>query len=645
MSHAVRHAARRLARSAAQTTPGSNPAPGATQQHHLRRPFSHSAPVRESQQRAPTPSVVPPPTGPGDTKQKAKSAISWPGLAFLAGAAAVGQLYYLGGGSTEDLKAGGGSDAPARKASSPKPAKKPEPATKTEPAPAPEATEEDEDVFQAAAELLMQDLDPAEEKKTETAAAESKAERKERKRAERRARKEAPDHATTSESSGASGPAGAARARALANQGGSDLVKDEEEEGAEALTAAALVTRAFEGAVEVRRIANFKLLAFPLVFPTFGFHSPHISSPRHLPNTQHKPTRSQENKEWSATYKAMVYQAEEDAKVFKAELSKAIARKDAESRKQTASLAQEHASAAENAASQIGALANEIERSERRVAALVSELERVGADAEAAIEMQRAEHEAESSRALEEQAELHRMAIAECLVRERTKRAEVIDEVRLKLDGVKEAYDVNGAALRKSHGAVKMSVAVFALAAKASAGEPFSTELAGIRTVGESLGGDDSERALVDAVLASIPEAVAKTGVPTAGDLTNRLDDVRRAARHLQLVPARGGGIVTHLVAYLASWLRVSERGGWGTGNDGSSSSSGGVEAALAVANEKVAAGRLDAAAAALEAGTEGTAAARAVAGWVADARERQRLEMAVSVLRSHAAAVASSLA
>lgn len=626
-----------------QTTRGADPAPGATQHHHLRRPFSHSAPVRESQQRAPTPSVAPPPTGPGDTKQKAKSAISWPGLAFLAGAAVVGQLYYLGGGSVEDLKAGGGSDAPARKASSSKPAKKPEPARKTAPEPAPEATEEDEDVFQAAAELLMQDLDPA-DTKTETTAAESKAERKERKRAERRARKEAPDHATTSESSGASGPAGAARARALANQGGSDLVKDDEEEGAEALTAAALVTRAFEGAVEVRPIANFKLLALPLVFPTFGFHSPHIFSPRHSPNTQHKPTRSQENKEWSATYKAMVYQAEEDAKVFKAELSKAIARKDAESRKRTASLAQEHASAAENAASQIGALANEIERSERRVAALVSELERVGADAEAAIETQRAEAEAESARALEEQAELHRMAIAECLVRERTKRAEVIDEVRLKLDGVKEAYDVNGAALRKSHGAVKMSVAVFALAAKASAGEPFSTELAGIRTVGELLGGDDSERALVDAVLASIPEAVAKTGVPTAGDLTNRLDDVRRAARHLQLVPSTGGGIVTHLVAYLASWLRVSERGGWGTGNDGSSST-GGVEAALAAANEKVAAGRLDAAAAALEAGTEGTAAARAVAGWVADARERQRLEMAVSVLRSHAAAVASSLA
>lgn len=277
MSHAVRHAARRLARSAVQTTRGADPAPGATQQQHLRRPFSHSAPVRESQQRAPTPSVAPPPTGPGDTKQKAKSAISWPGLAFLAGAAVVGQLYYLGGGSVEDLKAGGGSDAPARKASSSSPTKKTEPATKTAPAPAPEATEEDEDVFQAAAELLMQDLDPADTKTETTAAGESKAERKERKRAERRARKEAPDHATTSESSGASGPAGAARARALANQGGSDLVKDEEETGAEALTAAALVTRAFEGAVEVRRIANFKLLALP-----FGFHDLWFSFTPHL---------------------------------------------------------------------------------------------------------------------------------------------------------------------------------------------------------------------------------------------------------------------------------------------------------------------------------------------------------------------------
>ena len=43
-----------------------------------------------------------------------------------------------------------------------------------------------------------------------------------------------------------------------------------------------------------------------------------------------------------------------------------------------------------------------------------------------------------------------------------------------------------------------------------------------------------------------------------------------------------------------------------------------------------------------MEAGVAGTSAA--VEGWVADARERQRLELALSVLRSHASAVASSL-
>ena len=77
----------------------------------------------------------------------------------------------------------------------------------------------------------------------------SKAERKERRRAEKRARRVA----DRGDESGASGPAGAARARALANRPDlSEEDKKDEEDGAEAMTAAALVARAFEGAVEVR---------------------------------------------------------------------------------------------------------------------------------------------------------------------------------------------------------------------------------------------------------------------------------------------------------------------------------------------------------------------------------------------------------
>ena len=341
----------------------------------------------------------------------------------------------------------------------------------------------------------------------------------------------------------------------------------------------------------------------------------------------------------------MVYQAEHDADTFRKALAEVKSAADSELSRRTAELAASHAAAAEAAASQIESLAVEMERSETRVAALVEELERFGEEREAAEREADAEREAELARRLEEQAEAHALAIAECLIRERVGRAEALDEIRLKLNGVKEAYDVNGAALRKSHAGVKMSLAVFALQSKVSNGDPFHEELRAVASVASNaMGADDPGRALVDAVVGSIPEAVARSGVPTAGRLRDRLDNVCRAARRLSLVPETGGGIVAHLVAYLASWLRMSEpTSGWGGGGGGTAG--GGVEAAVATARANVAAGRLHVAAAALEEGTEGTAAARAVAGWVADARERQRLEMAMSVLRSHAAAAAASLA
>mmetsp|Transcript_5056 Transcript_5056/g.19015 ORF Transcript_5056/g.19015 Transcript_5056/m.19015 type:complete len:344 (-) Transcript_5056:80-1111(-) len=343
----------------------------------------------------------------------------------------------------------------------------------------------------------------------------------------------------------------------------------------------------------------------------------------------------------------MVYQAEHDAAAFRKALAEVKSAADSELNRRTAELASAHASAAEAAASQIESLANEIERSEMRVAALVEELDRFGVEREAAETEAEELHKAELKQRLEEQAEAHALAIAECLVRERVARAEALDEVRVKLNGLKEAYDVNGAALHKSHDSVKLSLAVSALQSRVSNGEPFHEELdAVVAVVGSNaaMGVDDPGRALVHAVVGSIPESVARSGVPTAGSLRERLSDVRRAARRLSLVPETGGGIVTYLVAYLASWLRMSESTSMSV-TSSVTSSGGGVEAAVASARANVAAGSLAAAAAALEEGTAGTAAGQAVAGWVADARERQRLEMAVSVLRSHAAAAAASLA
>ena len=265
----------------------------------------------------------------------------------------------------------------------------------------------------------------------------------------------------------------------------------------------------------------------------------------------------------------MVYQAEHDAEAFKTALAKVKSEADSELRRRTAALAASHAAAAEAAAAQIESLANEMERSEMRVAALAKELERFGIEREAAEREAETEHRAELASRLEEQAEAHALAIAECLVRERVARAEALDEIRLKLNGVKEAYDVNGKSLQKSHAGVKMSLAVFALQSKVANGDPFHEELSAVAAVAsDAMAVDDpAGRELVHAVVGSIPEAVAKSGVPTAGRPRAARQDVRRAARRLSLVPETGGGIVAHLVAYLASWLRMSEpTSGWGGG-------------------------------------------------------------------------------
>ncbi len=73
--------------------------------------------------------------------------------------------------------------------------------------------------------------------------------------------------------------------------------------------------------------------------------------------------------------------------------------------------------------------------------------------------------------------------------------------------------------------------------------------------------------------------------------------------------------------------------------------SSGGVDAALARADQLLADGRLPAAAELLAAALDGTAAAALAADWVEAARRRAAAEAAVAALNAHAAAMWASLA
>ena len=364
----------------------------------------------------------------------------------------------------------------------------------------------------------------------------------------------------------------------------------------------------------------------------------------------HSIRRRQDIEHQSAAFRAMTFQAESDARAF----AGALEASDRDRRKELAaleaSLTAAHAAAAEDASRQIQSLAFEIDRSERRVASLAAALTEAGEAAERAADAAAADAAATLTRSLKTQAAELKRAAAECLLRERIQRMEALDETRVAVNALTETLAVNSANLEASHKTLRLHVAVDALAEAAARGAATAEPVAALRAccAGGGAEGDDSRVAFVEAVTASlVTRKDEDKGTPTVASLTNRLTDVRNAARRLALVPKTSGGVLTYLVSSLASTLRLNESvtSEGVKSSDDALSSSEGVEAALATATHAMAAGRLAEAAAALEGGVKGSAAEALCAGWVKDARERQRLEMAVAALRAHAAAETATVA
>ena len=370
----------------------------------------------------------------------------------------------------------------------------------------------------------------------------------------------------------------------------------------------------------------------------------------------HSIRRRQDIEHQSAAFRAMTFQAESDARAF----AGALEASDRDRRKELAaleaSLTAAHAAAAEDASRQIQSLASEIDRSERRVASLAAALTEAGEAAERAADAAAADAAATLTRSLKTQAAELKRAAAECLLRERIQRMEALDETRVAVNALTETLAVNSANLEASHKTLRLHVAVDALAEAAARGAATAEPVAALRACvsgggaeGDDSRGDNGGVAFVEAVTATLSTKKDEDkGTPTVASLTNRLDDVRNAARRFALVPKTSGGVLTYLVSFLASTLRLNESVFSEVetrSDDKSLSSSEGVEAALAAATHAMSHGRLAEAAAALEGGVKGSAAEALCAGWVKDARERQRLEMAVAALRAHAAAEAATVA
>jgi mitofilin len=278
---------------------------------------------------------------------------------------------------------------------------------------------------------------------------------------------------------------------------------------------------------------------------------------------------------------------------------------------------------------------------------LAAALTEAGEAAERAADAAAADAAATLTRSLKTQAAELKRAAAECLLRERIQRMEALDETRVAVNALTETLAVNSANLEASHKTLRLHVAVDALAEAAARGAATAEPVAALRACCAGGGAEgDAGVAFVEAVTATlVTRKDEDEGTPTIASLTNRLEDVTRAARRLALVPKTSGGVLTHVVSFLASTLRAKESVTSEVSSSDDALSSSGVEAALATATHAMAAGRLAEAAAALEGGVKGSAAEALCAGWVKDARERQRLEMAVAALRAHAAAETATVA
>ncbi|KAA3462032.1 stress response protein NST1-like isoform X3 [Gossypium australe] len=100
--------------------------------------------------------------------------------------------------------------------------------------------------------------------------------------------------------------------------------------------------------------------------------------------------------------------------------------------------------------------------------------------------------------------------------------------------------------------------------------------------------------------------------------------------RHFSLIPPGGGGILTHSLAHIASWLKVKEV----------DESSEGIESIISRVENYLAEGKLVEAASTLEQGVKGSQAEEIIGDWVKRVRNRAITEQALTVLQSYATCI-----
>eukprot|EP00898_Chlorokybus_atmophyticus_P008672 jgi/Chlat1/8806/Chrsp90S08142 len=227
-----------------------------------------------------------------------------------------------------------------------------------------------------------------------------------------------------------------------------------------------------------------------------------------------------------------------------------------------------------------------------------------------------------------------RVKTEEGLLQERMGRMKAIDDLRMKINALQQAFSRRSDEAHQSHKAHMITMGASALSAAADEGRPFKAEAELLLSASHS---DEEGDPFVLAILSSLPHELAERGAPTRTQLADRFAQVKRNARQVALVPENGGGVLTYGLAHVASKLKLPEYGAY-------LPEGGGSEAVLARAEAHLTAGNLAGAADELQSGLAGSAASAAAKDWVAAARERALVEQNLAALRAHAVTLAAGL-
>ncbi|KAJ8557310.1 hypothetical protein K7X08_002935 [Anisodus acutangulus] len=258
----------------------------------------------------------------------------------------------------------------------------------------------------------------------------------------------------------------------------------------------------------------------------------------------------------------------------------------------------------------------------KAIAALKSLKENLEEEHKAELE----EKEAEAELKLKKAQELGKAELDAAIASEKASQVEKMAEANLHINALCMAFYARSEEARQSHSVHKLALGVLALEDALSRGLPIQKEIEVLHT---SLEGIDNN-SLVELVLSSLPEETRRYGSDTVLQLNHKFDTLKRTLRHFSLIPPGGGGILTHSLASVASWLKVRE----------ADQSGDGIESLINRVESFLAQGKLSEAADALEKGLKDTHTAAVVDDWVKHARNRAITEQALTLLQSYATTI-----